>query len=105
MSNNNKQTEKEQWEDEILSSVQGIQRSETPPFLFTRIQSRIQSRFRGADNRVTAPTLALGVAAFVALCCVNIWVLADSAIANTSNTKAQSLQSTSALETVSFDLY
>ncbi|MFY7999297.1 MAG: hypothetical protein ACOVSW_11935 [Candidatus Kapaibacteriota bacterium] len=105
MSNKNNHTEKERWKDEVLSSTEGMQRSEAPPFLFTRIQSRIQSRFRGKDNRVASPILALGVAAFVVLCCVNVWILADSIKAKTQNTTIQALQAASTLETVNFDLY
>jgi hypothetical protein len=101
----NKDTAKEQWKDEVLSSIEGIQPAETPPFLFTRIQSRIHSRFRGSDNRVAAPILAFGVAAFVALCCVNVWVLADASRPSTPNANRQALQVASTLETVVFDLY
>jgi hypothetical protein len=100
MNNNHEHSQKEQWKDEILSSVEGIQCPEAPPFLFTRITSRI----RTPQPCVSAPMLAFGVAAFVVLCCVNVWILADFTIASTPNTTEQPLQTASTLETVSFDL-
>jgi hypothetical protein len=101
MNNNHEHSQKEQWKDEILSSVEGIQRPEAPPFLFTRITARLRTT---SESRVSAPMLAFGVAAFVVLCCVNVWILADFTIASTPNTTEQPLQTASTLETVSFDL-
>lgn len=105
MSNKNAHAEKERWKDEILSSIEGIQRSEASPFLFTRIQSRIRSRLRGKDDRVASPMVALGIAAFAVLCYLNVWILADSIKAKTQHTTTQALQAASTLETVNFNLY
>jgi hypothetical protein len=105
MNSTNEHSPKEQWEDEVLSSIEGIQRSEAPPFLFMRIQSRIQSRFHGSDKRIAAPILALSLVAFVILCCVNVWMLVDLEGTSSANANMARPQASSILETASFDLY
>ena len=115
MNNPNENIPKEQWENEILSSLEGMRRAEAPPFLFTRIQSRLrgaEANVRTSRNaRVSAPMLAFGVAAFIVLCCVNVWVLvhlnahAETYIAKYPTANVPPPQAASVLETVNFNLY
>jgi hypothetical protein len=109
MYNDNEHSRKEHWKDDILSSIEGIQRSEAPPFLFARITARLRaaeaSTTVSRNVRVPAPILAFGAIAFVLLCFVNVWVLADFTIASTPNTETAPLQAVSTLETFSFDMY
>jgi hypothetical protein len=109
MNDTNKNIPREQWKDEILSSIEGIQRSEVPPFLFTRILSRLRAEETRSSSTMTArisrPTLAFSVAGFVLLCCVNVWIVIGSAVQTHDTNQAPMPTAPSSLETVSFDLY
>jgi hypothetical protein len=102
-------SEKEQWKDTVLSSLEGIKRAEAPPFLFTRIRARILAKkgngIANRNIRVTAPKLILGVTAFVVLCCINLWVLIESNQVASPNTNVPLLQAAIMLEPVNFNLY
>ncbi len=37
--------ENEKWQEEVMQSLQGITKAEPNPFLFTRIEARIEQRF------------------------------------------------------------
>ena len=54
--------------DEVLSSLNGIQRAEPQPFLFTRIMGRMRKEERTADQVIyrfiTRPALALAIGCF-----------------------------------------
>ncbi|MBD1207792.1 MAG: hypothetical protein H9535_05155 [Ignavibacteria bacterium] len=102
MKNTIQNSEKEQWKDHVLSSLEGIKRAEAPPFLFTRIQASILLTNR--NPYVSTPKLMLGVVAFLVLCCVNLWVLIESnQVASPNNVPP--LQAAIMLESVNFDLY
>ena len=54
--------------DEILNSLDGIQRAEPQPFLFTRIMGRMRKEEKTADQviyrLITRPALALAIGCF-----------------------------------------
>lgn len=50
---------KEQWKDEVLNSVKGIQPAEPNPFLFTRIEAKLQKPVVMPRWQVSLATLVL----------------------------------------------
>jgi hypothetical protein len=64
--------ENDYWKDEILDSIKGIRKAEPNPFLFTRIEARL--------DQSTKPLLPLRkvsmvVAGLVALLVLNTWII------------------------------
>ncbi len=103
-------SEKEQWKDNVLSSLEDMKRTEAPPFLFTRIEARIRlyemPTHLAANERVPVLKLAFGVACFVLLCGINIWIVSQTASPNTvQQYQTSSAQAAPILETADFDLY
>jgi hypothetical protein len=110
MKNTIQNSEKEQWKDNVLSSLEGIKRAEAPPFLFTRIEARIRlyemPTSMAANERVPVLKLAFGVACFVLLCGINIWIVSQTASPNmVQQQQTSSAQAVPILETANFDLY
>jgi hypothetical protein len=68
--------DKEQWQDEVLASVHGLQRAEPSPFLFTRIQQRL----REEPTLALIPKAKIRLAAigFALLCGLNLWAMLSS---------------------------
>jgi hypothetical protein len=62
--------EKETWKNEIVNSLAGMERAQPSPFLFTRIEGRLQDA-----TRLSAWQLRVATAALVALLAVNVWAL------------------------------
>lgn len=60
--------DKEQWKDEVLNSLEGMQKAELSPFLFTRIQETI------AQNHVKEETFFLSVKAMVTMVSLLLFV-------------------------------
>ena len=52
---------KEQWTDEVMNSVKGLERAEPSPFLFTRIQAKLISTPTVAVWKVGLATVALAL--------------------------------------------
>jgi hypothetical protein len=110
MNNTIQNSEKEQWKDTVLSSLEDIKRAEVPPFLFTRIEARIRlyempTRI-AANERVPVLKLAFSIACFVLLCGINIWIVSQTASPNmVQQHQTSSAQGAPILETADFDLY
>ncbi|MBL7992072.1 MAG: hypothetical protein JNN25_11590 [Candidatus Kapabacteria bacterium] len=110
MKNTIQNSEKEQWKDHVLSSLEGIRRAEAPPFLFTRIETHIRLHKMpthiAAHEKVPVLKLAFGVACFVLLCGINVWIVSQTASPNTAQQhQTSSAQGAPVLETADFDLY
>jgi len=60
--------DKEQWKDTILNSLEGLQKAEPNPFLFTRIQEKI------SQNGVIEDLSFLPIKAMVATVCLLLFV-------------------------------
>jgi hypothetical protein len=91
--------EKEKWIDEVMSSLQGAQRAEPNPFLFTRIEERLKSKVAAW---VPVPKLSLVLSGIALLCALNFFALKFSA---TKNTKAGGASSAYSLNTINYQLY
>jgi hypothetical protein len=110
MKNTIQNSEKEQWKDTVLSSLEGIKRAEVSPFLFIRIEAHIRlyeaPTSMAANERVPVLKLAFGVACFVLLCGINIWTISQTVSPNmVQQHQTSSAQGAPILETADFDLY
>ena len=77
----------ENWNDDsILNSLAGMERAEPSPFLFTRIEARLQKA-----TRLTATQLRLATAVLIVLLVVDVWVISTRQV--TSHESASSLTS------------
>ncbi|TAE21755.1 MAG: hypothetical protein EAZ91_24750 [Cytophagales bacterium] len=80
---------KEQWQKEVMGSVEGLERAEPNPFLFAKIQHRIQQ----ASARVAyvpARTVWLVAASFALLALLN-WRAFQSESATSSSDELNSV--------------
>ena len=64
-------TDKEVWKEEVMQSLNGIQRAEISSFIFTRIQEKIKHS-RSEESIVPLPKLAMAFAAVLLLCALNV---------------------------------
>lgn len=89
-------TDREQWVEETLNSLQGMERATPPPFLFTRIAAKIDALDTGYVPRHWLRW---------ALACMALWLALNTFVllrASGDNTGAgDSYQ----LESVNFELY
>ncbi|HSK12355.1 MAG TPA: hypothetical protein VK907_04020, partial [Phnomibacter sp.] len=73
---NNHQAHAAQWADDVLNSIDGMQRAPANPFLYTRIMARIReanSPWEKVANWVSRPAFAIaGITVFLA---INILVI------------------------------
>ena len=82
-----KNNSKDEEIDEILNSLDGINKAEAPPFFYTRLQSKMQSR--PATSKMALMLSFLGQPAF-ALASLSLFVLLNVyAITSTVSTKKQ----------------
>ena len=58
--------ENHEWEDEIIEGIRGQKRAEPNPFLFTRIESRLEDSSTGSTGNLKVK-IVLGVCAFTLL--------------------------------------
>lgn len=72
--------EKEKWKDDVLNSLQGLQRAEPNAFLFTRIEAKLEQ-----TTGLSKLQVRLAGAAMVLLLAVNLWVVSSK-----ENTASQS---------------
>lgn len=63
--------DKEAWKEEVMQSLNGIQRAEISPFIFTRIQEKTKHS-RNEESIVPLPKLAMAFAAVLLLCALNV---------------------------------
>jgi hypothetical protein len=63
--------DKEKWKEEVMSSLLGIKRAEPNPFLFTRIEERIEKKY----GKLAVWKVRLAVAAMLVLLVVNSVIL------------------------------
>jgi hypothetical protein len=61
----------EKWKEEVMSSLLGIKRAEPNPFLFTRIEERIEKKY----GKLAVWKVRLAVAAMLVLLVVNSVIL------------------------------
>jgi hypothetical protein len=74
----------ENWNDDtILNSLTGLKRAEPSPFLFTRIEARLERA-----TRLTTTQLRLATAAFVILLAVDVWVVSSQRSAGPETTSS-----------------
>jgi hypothetical protein len=59
--------ENERWKEEVMQSLQGMQKAEPSPFLFTRIQARIAKKY----GRIPSWQLQLAAGALIVLLILN----------------------------------
>lgn len=72
--------EKEKWKDDVLNSLQGLQRAEPNAFLFTRIEAKLEQ-----TTGLSKLQVRLAGAAMVLLLALNLWVVSSK-----ENTASQS---------------
>lgn len=72
--------EKEKWKDDVLNSLQGLQRAEPNAFLFTRIEAKLEQ-----TTGLSKLQVRLAGVAMVLLLAVNLWVVSSK-----ENTASQS---------------
>jgi hypothetical protein len=64
-----------EWADQVMGSIDGLERATSNPFLFTRIMSQLnqpESNWEKAANWISKPAFAFGaVALFLS---INVWV-------------------------------
>lgn len=65
--------EKELWKDEVLTSLKGLERAEPNPFLFSRIEARLQ-----AKTGLSKFQVRLAGVAMLLLLAINLWLVAAS---------------------------
>lgn len=71
----------EQWKDEVIGSLAGLQRAEPPPFLFTRIEAKLTKRIGLSPMQVK-----LAAVGFIILVLVNVYALTKMKDTSTTNT-------------------
>ncbi len=64
--------EKEKWINDVLRSLDGLQRAEPNPFLYAKIYNRLTGR--EVPDRVSLRTAWLTVASFSLLALLNWWI-------------------------------
>lgn len=72
---NKRNSNREAWIEEVLSSVDGLQRVPSNPFLYTRIQARIReanSTWEKTARFITKPAFAF--ATILVILIINVWV-------------------------------
>ena len=79
--------EKEKWKDDILNSLQGMQRAEPNPFLFTRIEAGLE-----AHTGLTKWQVRMAGALMVLLLAINLWAIAGSQKQDSIDTSLTTLQ-------------
>lgn len=57
----------EQLAEETLQSLDGIQRAEANPFLYTRIEQRLRNRYLPSYQKKLMPVLAIALVLFISL--------------------------------------
>jgi len=63
----------ENWNDDtILDSLADMKRAEPSPFLFTRLEARLQKA-----TQLTATQLSLATTALIILLAVNVWAISS----------------------------
>lgn len=77
--------------ESTLNSVEGIQRAEASPFLFTRVEAALyskQSTWGRFSNQLAKPSFALATAILVLI--LNFWAFNASSASNESSTVGNS---------------
>lgn len=59
--------ENERWKEEVMQSLQGLKKAEPNPFLFTRIQARMEKKY----GRVPSWQVQLATGALIVLLILN----------------------------------
>ena len=75
--------EKEQWKDEVLNSLQGIDRTEPNMFLFTRIEARLHQA-----SGLSKLHVRLAGACMILLLVLNVWMVGTSTSNQTPNSNS-----------------
>jgi hypothetical protein len=73
--NNERNNKKEAWIEDVLSSVDGLQRVPSNPFLYTRIHARIReanSTWERTARFITKPAFAFAIILVILI--INVWV-------------------------------
>ena len=69
-------TDKEQWKDEIMDSLSGMQHARAPEFMYTRIMARLQNEMeRPVSLLIPVKRIWVALACFILLCAINIGLL------------------------------
>ncbi len=84
--------EKDSWKDEIVTSLEGIQRAKPNPFLFTRIEARIEESKPQIVHFSSLRWAAVGLAV---LLMINTWAILSFKSAGASTSGNQSSYSLS----------
>ena len=93
--------ELERWKDEVMKSASGLKRAEPNPFLFTRIEVRIENlRTRLNENRVPAFKVSLALASIALLAILNF-----SMLKRFDNQDSTGRKSTISFSSVNYQLY
>jgi hypothetical protein len=71
----------EQWKDEVIGSLAGIQRAEPQAFLFTRIEAKLTKGIGVSPMQVRLATVG-----FIILVLVNVYALTKMKDSSTINT-------------------
>ncbi len=91
--------EKEQWKDDILNSLEGIQRAEPDADLYAKIRSKtVEAMVVGRMHVVRRPYVSLAAACLAALIVTNVWVISQRQVEGSS-------VSTYSVNSAHFDLY
>jgi hypothetical protein len=64
--------EKEEWKDEVLNSLRGMQQAEPNAFLFTRIEAKL-----GETTGLSTRQVRLAGVLMMLLLAINVWVVSS----------------------------
>ena len=82
-----------EWADQVLGSIDGMEKATANPFLFTRILAQLnqpESNWEKVTNWISKPGFAFGaVALFLS---INVWVLIKDKEATNANIAVQARQ-------------
>jgi hypothetical protein len=86
---------KEQWKEEVLNSLEGIQRATPDTNLYNRIRAKV---IAGQKRVVRRSYVAMAAACLVVLVASNVWVLAQRKVEMQASSPYQ-------VDNANFDLY
>lgn len=82
-----------EWTDQVLGSIDGMERATANPFLYTRIMAQLnqpESNWEKVANWISKPGFAFGaVALFLS---INVWVFIKDKEANSANMAVKARQ-------------
>lgn len=76
---------KEIWVERALRSVDGIQLAEAPPFLYTRIETRVKDPSIKYDTQISLPKVSLAFAVLLLLFAGNVYLIKQSVLASSGS--------------------